>query len=80
MPAAANLRCGPSTARGWPVGVALDRRTEVDPVLINPTVIDQVRVANPKEIARAIHADAAGPNRPARHAPSQTARARGAES
>ncbi|WP_167355419.1 hypothetical protein [Mycobacterium malmoense] len=49
-------------------------------MLINPTVINQVRVANPKEIARAIHADAAGPNRPARHAPSQTAGARGAES
>ncbi|WP_157137502.1 hypothetical protein [Mycobacterium parascrofulaceum] len=49
-------------------------------MLINPTAIDQVRLANPKEIARAVHADVAGPHVPARLAPSQTARARGAES
>lgn len=49
-------------------------------MLINPTAIDQVRVANPKEISRAVHADVAGPLVPARLAPSRTTRARGAES
>ncbi|WP_158086646.1 hypothetical protein [Mycobacterium scrofulaceum] len=33
-------------------------------MLINPTAIDQVRVANPEEIARAIHADVGGLNVP----------------